>query len=60
MSENFEDKIVKIDKILQDMEKDDIDLKSSVDCYKEAMKLILDATKILENAELEVKKVDYE
>lgn len=60
MSENFEDKIKKIDEILSNMEKEDVDLNSSVKFYKDAMKLIKDASSLLENAELEIKKVDYD
>lgn len=60
MSENFEDKIKKIDEILSNMEKEDVDLNSSVKFYKDAMKLIKDASSLLENTELEIKKVDYD
>ena len=58
MSESFEEKLQKAKKILDELMKQDISLAKSVEFYKEGMKLLQEAQKLLEESKAEVQIIE--
>lgn len=52
--ENFEDKLMRADKILERLNDENISLEESVKLHKEGKKLLSEAAKILQNAKLTI------
>lgn len=52
--ENFEDKLMRADKILERLNDENISLEESVKLHKEGKKLLGEAAKILQNAKLTI------
>ena len=52
--ENFEDKLMRADKILERLNNENISLEESVKLHKEGKKLLSEAAKILQNAKLTI------
>lgn len=55
--DSFEDKLEKLKKIVEDLEKGDLPLKTSMDRYEESLGLIKQCHEELENAELKIEKI---
>ncbi|BCD60587.1 MULTISPECIES: exodeoxyribonuclease VII small subunit [unclassified Nitratiruptor] len=60
MSESFEEKLKKAKIILDELMKQDIPLAKSVELYKEGMKLLQDAQKLLEEAKVQIEIIQQE
>ena len=58
--QSFEEKLALADKILNDLNKDDVSLENSIKLHEQGKKLLNEATEILENATLSIKQVDDE
>ena len=58
--QSFEDKLALADKILNDLNKDDVSLENSIKLHEQGKKLLNEAREILENAKLSIKQVDDE
>ncbi|QPH85844.1 exodeoxyribonuclease VII small subunit [Campylobacter concisus] len=58
--QSFEEKLALADKILNDLNKDDVSLENSIKLHKQGKKLLNEAREILENAKLSIKQVDDE
>jgi exonuclease VII small subunit len=58
--QNFEEKLALADKILNDLNKDDVSLENSIKLHEQGKKLLNEAREILENAKLSIKQVDDE
>lgn len=58
--QSFEEKLALADKILNDLNKDDVSLEKSIKLHEQGKKLINEAREILENAKLSIKQVDDE
>ena len=58
--QSFEEKLALADKILNDLNKDDVSLENSIKLHEQGKKLLNEATEILENAKLSIKQVDDE
>ena len=58
--QSFEEKLALADKILNDLNKDDVSLESSIKLHEQGKKLLNEAREILENAKLSIKQVDDE
>ena len=58
--QSFEEKLALADKILNDLNKDDVSLENSIKLHEQGKKLLNEAREILENAKLSIKQVDYE
>ena len=58
--QSFEEKLALADKILNDLNKDDVSLEKSIKLHEQGKKLLNEARKILENAKLSIKQVDDE
>ena len=58
--QSFEEKLALADKILNDLNKDDVSLENSIKLHEQGKKLINEAREILENAKLSIKQVDDE
>ena len=58
--QSFEEKLALADKILNDLNKDDVSLENSIKLHEQGKKLLNEAREILENAKLSIKKVDDE
>lgn len=58
--QSFEEKLVLADKILNDLNKDDVSLENSIKLHEQGKKLLNEAREILENAKLSIKQVDDE
>ena len=58
--QSFEEKLALADKILNDLNKDDVSLENSIKLHEQGKKLLNEARKILENAKLSIKQVDDE
>ena len=58
--QGFEEKLALADKILNDLNKDDVSLENSIKLHKQGKKLLNEAREILENAKLSIKQVDDE
>ncbi|ASM37978.1 MAG: exodeoxyribonuclease VII small subunit [Campylobacter sputorum] len=57
-NDNFEEKLKKIDEILNELNSEDINLQDSVNIYKEGIKLLKESRKILEDIKLEVEYIN--
>ena len=58
--QSFEEKLALADKILNDLNKDDMSLENSIKLHEQGKKLLNEAREILENAKLSIKQVDDE
>lgn len=58
--QSFEEKLALADKILNDLNKDDVSLENSIKLHGQGKKLLNEAREILENAKLSIKQVDDE
>ena len=58
--QSFEEKLALADKILNDLNKDDVSLENSITLHEQGKKLLNEAREILENAKLSIKQVDDE
>ena len=58
--QSFEEKLALADKILNDLNKDDVSLENSIKLHEQGKKLLNEAREILENARLSIKQVDDE
>lgn len=58
--QSFEEKLAIADKILNDLNKDDVSLEKSIKLHEQGKKLLNEAREILENAKLSIKQVDDE
>ena len=58
--QSFEEKLALADKILNDLNKDDVSLENSIKLHERGKKLLNEAREILENAKLSIKQVDDE
>ena len=58
--QSLEDKLALADKILNDLNKDDVSLENSIKLHEQGKKLLNEAREILENAKLSIKQVDDE
>ncbi|MBE9828320.1 exodeoxyribonuclease VII small subunit [Campylobacter concisus] len=58
--QSFEEKLALADKILNDLNKDDVSLENSIKLHEQGKKLLNEAREILENAKLSIKQVDNE
>ncbi|WP_178140133.1 exodeoxyribonuclease VII small subunit [uncultured Campylobacter sp.] len=58
--QSFEEKLALADKILNDLNKDDVSLENSIKLHQQGKKLLNEAREILENAKLSIKQVDDE
>ena len=60
MSENFESKIEKIEKLLEGLNDENLTLSDSVKLYKDGLKLVNEVRAMLENAKLEIAQIGEE
>ena len=60
MSENFESKIEKIEKLLEGLNDENLILSDSVKPYKDVLQLVNEARAMLENAKLEIAQIGEE
>ena len=58
--QSFEEKLALADKILNDLNKDDVSLENSIKLHEQGKKLLNEAREILENAKLSIQQVDDE
>ena len=58
--QSFEEKLALADKILNDLNKDDVSLENSIKLHEQGKKLLNEAREILEKAKLSIKQVDDE
>lgn len=58
--QSFEEKLALADKILNDLNKDDVSLENSIKLHEQGKKLLNEAREILENAKLSIKQVNDE
>jgi exonuclease VII small subunit len=58
--QSFEEKLALADKILNDLNKEDVSLENSIKLHEQGKKLLNEAREILENAKLSIKQVDDE
>ena len=58
--QSFEEKLALADKILNDLNKDDVSLENSIKLHEQGKRLLNEAREILENAKLSIKQVDDE
>ena len=58
--QSFEEKLALADKILNDLNKDDVSLENSIKLHEQGKQLLNEAREILENAKLSIKQVDDE
>lgn len=57
MSESFESKVDKIEKLLESLNDENLTLSDSVKIYKDGLKLVNEARAMLENAKLEITQI---
>ena len=57
MSESFESKIEKIEKLLESLNDENLTLSDSVKLYKDGLNLVNEARAMLENAKLEIAQI---
>jgi exodeoxyribonuclease VII small subunit len=57
MSESFENKIDKIEKLLESLNNENLALSDSIKLYKDGLKLVSEARDMLENAKLEITQI---
>lgn len=55
--EKFEDKLNELEKMVEELEKGDVDLEDAIDKYTKAMKLAKECSLKLKNAEENVNKI---
>ena len=58
MQENFEDKMKKINELLESLGDKDITIDRSVELYKNGISMLKEAKEILENAKLEINQIN--
>ena len=58
--QSFEEKLALADKILNDLNKDDVSLENIINLHEQGKKLLNESREILENAKLSIKQVDDE
>ena len=58
--QSFEEKLALADKILNDLNKDEVSLENSIKLHEQGKNLLNEAREILENAKLSIKQVDDE
>ena len=56
-NKSFEEKMLRLEQIIRTLEKGDAPLEASLNLFKEGTKLVADCGKILDKAELQVKKI---
>ena len=56
-NESFEEKIARLEEIVRTMERGDVALEESLKLFQEGTALVQDCGKLLDEAELEVKKI---
>ncbi len=56
-NKSFEEKMLRLEQIVRTLEKGDAPLEASLSLFKEGTKLVADCSKILDKAELQVKKI---
>ncbi len=56
-NKSFEEKMLRLEQIVRTLEKGDAPLEASLSLFKEGTKLVSDCSKILDKAELQVKKI---
>ena len=58
--ENFEDKVKKLESLLEKLKDENLSLEKSVEIYKEALSLLKQTSKILDKAKLEITEISDE
>ena len=58
--ESFEDKVKKLESLLEKLKDENLSLEKSVEIYKEALSLLKQTSKILDKAKLEITEISYE
>lgn len=56
-TDNFEEKISKLNTLLKELDRENLSLNDSVGLYKDGVKLLKEAREILENAKLEIEQI---
>lgn len=56
-NKTFEEKMLRLEQIVRTLEKGDAPLETSLNLFREGTKLVADCGKILDKAELQIKKV---
>ncbi|MCZ6150166.1 exodeoxyribonuclease VII small subunit [Campylobacter ureolyticus] len=58
--ESFEDKVKKLESLLEKLKDENLSLEKSVEIYKEALNLLKQTSKILDKAKLEITEISDE
>lgn len=58
--ESFEDKVKKLESLLEKLKDENLSLEKSVEIYKEALSLLKQTSKILDKAKLEITEMGNE
>lgn len=58
--ESFEDKVKKLENLLEKLKDENLSLEKSVEIYKEALNLLKQTSKILDKAKLEITEISDE
>lgn len=58
--ESFEDKVKKLESLLEKLKDENLSLEKSVEIYKEALSLLKQTSKILDKAKLEITEIGNE
>lgn len=58
--ESFEDKVKKLESLLEELKDENLSLEKSVEIYKEALSLLKQTSKILDKAKLEITEISDE
>ncbi|MDU7071222.1 exodeoxyribonuclease VII small subunit [Campylobacter ureolyticus] len=58
--ESFEDKVKKLESLLEKLKDENLSLEKSVEIYKEALSLLKQTSKILDKAKLEITEISNE
>lgn len=58
--ESFEDKVKKLESLLEKLKDENLSLEKSVEIYKEALSLLKQTSKILDKAKLEITEISDE
>lgn len=58
--ESFEDKVKKLENLLEKLKDENLSLEKSVEIYKEALSLLKQTSKILDKAKLEITEISDE
>ena len=56
-NKSFEDKMLRLEQIVRALEKGDAPLEASLNLFQEGTQLVADCGKILDEAELQIKKI---